>query len=322
MAAQQQLYDRTAEDLGNLVGLEHVNLRINNQGLAHEFYLSGLGLTRDPFMFPGTNNMWVNVGKSQFHLPTGDPNVLRGHVGLVVPSLEELCERLGEAKKKLADTKFDCRQHNQYVEATCPWGNKFRLYEPDEERFGAINLGMGYVEFTVPEGTADGIARFYREIFYTPACVKENGEGRAAHVSAGHKQELIFRETDQKIPEFDGHHLQVYAQEFSGPHDELEKRGLITEESDQYQYRWQDIVCLETGKHLFTIEHEVRSVTHPLHNRHMVNRNPSQNNRHYQMGADEWDWTLPRSTKKIQPAPAPEPATPLARRRAARMSAV
>ncbi len=116
------------------------------------------------------------------------------------------------------------------------------------------------------------------------------------------KQELVFRETDKPIPEFDGHHLQVYAQEFSGPHDELEKRGLITEESDQYQYRWQDIACLETGKHLFTIEHEVRSVTHPLYNRHMVNRNPSQNNRHYQMGADEWDWTRPRSTKKIQPA--------------------
>jgi hypothetical protein len=40
------------------------------------------------------------------------------------------------------------------------------------------------------------------------------------------------------------------------------------------------------------------------------------------MGADEWDWTLPRSTKKIQPAAAPEPATPLARRRAARMAAM
>ena len=102
------------------------------------------------------------------------------------------------------------------------------------------------------------------------------------------------------MPDFDGHHLQVYAQEFSGPHDELEKRGLITEESDQYQYRWQDIACLDTGKCLFTIEHEIRSVTHPLHNRHMVNRNPSQNNRHYQMGADEWDWTLPRSTQKIR----------------------
>ena len=65
------------------------------------------------------------------------------------------------------------------------------------------------------------------------------------------------------------------------------------------------------------------AVTHPLHNRNMVNRNPSQNNRHYQMGADEWDWTLPRSTKRIDPPqPAPEPATPLARRRAARMAAM
>ncbi len=138
----------------------------------------------------------------------------------------------------------------------------------------------------------------------------------------GREQELVFRETDGKMPDFDGHHLQVYAQEFSGPHDELEKRGLITEESDQYQYRWQDIICLETGKHLFTIEHEVRSCTHPLYNRHMVNRNPSQNNRHYQMGADEWDWTLPRSTKKIQPQVVAEPATPLAKRRASRMAAM
>src|SRR6185312_12279937 len=101
----QQLYDRTAEDLGNLVGLEHVNLRINNQGLASEFYLSALGLTRDPYMFPGTNNMWVNVGKSQFHLPTGDPNVLRGHVGIVSPDREALLNRLQGVKQQLADTK-------------------------------------------------------------------------------------------------------------------------------------------------------------------------------------------------------------------------
>src|SRR5260370_40713916 len=105
----QQLYDRTAEDLGNLIGLEHVNLRINNQGLAQEFYLSALGLTRDPFMFPGTNNVWINVGKSQFHLPTGDQKVMRGYVGLVVPSLEQLCERLWQAIKNLADTKFDSK---------------------------------------------------------------------------------------------------------------------------------------------------------------------------------------------------------------------
>jgi hypothetical protein len=316
-------YDRTQEDLGNIVGLEHVNVEIPDQGLASEFYLVGLGLTRDPYMFPGTNNMWVNVGKSQFHLPTGDPLVLRGHVGLVVPSLEDAARRLGEVKKKLEDTRFSCKEHNAYIETTCPWGNRIRLYEPDEERFGAINLGMPYVEFDVPEGTAEGIARFYREIFYAPATVEENGEGRCARVSVGIKQCLIFRETDRKIPPYDGHHIQVYVQEFSGPHEELEKRGLITEESDQYQYRFQEIVDLDTNKSLFTIEHEIRSVTHPLYNRRLVNRNPAQSNRHYRMGGDEWDWTLPRSVKRLpDPAPLPANASPLAKRRARRMAAM
>ncbi len=323
MAQTQQKYDRTIEDVGNIVGLEHVNLRVPDQEPASDFYLAGLGLTRDPYMMPGTNNMWVNVGKSQFHLPKGDPNVLRGHVGLVVPSLEDLCERLGTVKPRLEGSKFDCKQHNQYVEATCPWGNRFRLYEPQPDKFGPVSLGMPYVEFDVPEGTADGIARFYREIFYAPVKIEENGEGRAARVSSGFGQCLIFRETDKKIPEFDGHHLQIYIQEFSGPHDELEKRGLITEESSQYQYRFEDIACLDTGKCLFKIEHEVRSITHPLYNRRLVNRNPKQNLMYYQMGADEWDWWLPRENGRMPPAQrAVEPTTPLARRRAARMAAM
>jgi hypothetical protein len=321
--ATAQKYDRKAEDLGNIVGLEHVNLQIDDQGLAQEFYLMGLGFTRDPYMFPGTNNMWVNVGKSQFHLPTrGEPQQLRGHVGIVVPSLEELCARLTEAKKKLDGTKFDCTQHNDHVEATCPWGNKFRLYEPDVAKFGAINLGMPYVQFDVPEGAADGIARFYREVFLTPAKVEENGEGRAARVSVGHHQCLVFRETDKPIPAYDGHHIQVYVQEFSGPHDELDARGLVFEESDQYQYRFKDIVDLDTGKCLFTIEHEIRSCTHHMYNRRLVNRNTGQSNQHYQMGADEWDWTLPRSSGRLPAAPATiaANATPLARSRARRVA--
>jgi hypothetical protein len=322
--AASQKYDRKAEDLGNIVGLEHINVTIPEQGPAQEFYLAGLGLTRDPYMFPGTNNMWVNVGKSQFHLPTrGTPQVLRGHIGIVVPSLEDLCERLGEAKKKLEGTKFTCQQHNAYVEATCPWGNKFRLYEPDVEKFGAISLGIPYVEFDVPQGTADGIARFYREVFLTPAKIEENGEGRAARVSVGYKQCLVFRETDRKIPDYDQHHLQVYVQEFSGPHDELEHRGLITEESSQHQYRFQDIVDLDSGKCLFTIEHEVRCLTHPLYNRRLVNRNPKQMLTYYQMGADEWDWTLPRDNGRMQAMPTTiaANASPLARSRAARITA-
>ena len=44
---------------------------------------------------------------------------------------------------------------------------------------------------------------------------------------------------------------------------------------------------------------------------------------YYQMGADEWDWWLPRDNGRVAAAQPPvEPATPLARRRAARMAAM
>ncbi len=102
-----------------------------------------------------------------------------------------------------------------------------------------------------------------------------------------------FKETDKKIPEFDGHHLQVYVADFEGPHKKLQKRDLVTEESDRCQYRFEEIVDLDTGKVLFEIEHEIRSMTHPLYNRPLVNRNPHQTNRRYILGGDAWVPTLP-----------------------------
>jgi hypothetical protein len=285
--------DRAAEDLGNVTALEHVNVEIPNQGLASDFYLMGMGFTRDPYLFPGTNNMWVNVGKSQFHLPSGDALVIRGHVGIVSPDREALLNRLHGVKQQLADSKFKFKEHNDYVAATCPWGNKFRVYAPDEDRFGKVNLGIPYVEFTVPEGTAKGIARFYRKVLGAKTCIEKNGDGKAAHIKVGPSQELIFRETDRKLPEFDGHHLQVYVEDFGTPHEKLKKLDLITEESDRCQYRFEDIVDLDTGKVLFTIEHEIRSMTHPLYARPLVNRNPAQTNRNYIMGGDSWVYNLP-----------------------------
>ena len=63
-------FDRTTEDVGNIVMLEHVNTCVPDQTLATLFYLVGMGFTRDPFMNVGLNNMWVNVGEQQFHIPT------------------------------------------------------------------------------------------------------------------------------------------------------------------------------------------------------------------------------------------------------------
>ena len=54
-ARMPKSYDRAAEDLGNIVALEHVNTRIPDQQLATAFYVSGLGLTRDPYLMTGTD---------------------------------------------------------------------------------------------------------------------------------------------------------------------------------------------------------------------------------------------------------------------------
>ena len=181
---------------------------------------------------------------------------------------------------------------------------------------------MPYVEFTVPEGTAKGIARFYREdLRRARPASRRTATARPRISSVGPNQELVFRETDKKIPEFDGHHLQVYVEDFGTPHDKLRKLDLITEESDRCQYRFEDIVDLDTGKVLFTIEHEIRSMTHPLYNRPLVNRNPAQTNRNYIMGGDAWVYDLPDtvgpSGASTDPLKAPKAPT-IAKRRAMR----
>jgi hypothetical protein len=288
----QPTFDRTQADLGNIVNLSHVNVNITDQRLSTHYYVSGLGLTRDPFLNTGVRNMWVNVGMSQFHLPDGVPCCLRGVTGLVIPGREALLDRLARAKKPLEGTKFSFRETNDGVETTCPWGNRITVHEPDPGHFGRVQLGMPYVAFDVRPGTARGIARFYREILGGKAQVAENGKGPQATVEVGERQYFYFRETEAPQPDFDGHHVQVYVTDFSGPHRKLLDLGLITEESDAYQYRFKDIVDLDTREVLFTIEHETRALTHPMYGRPLINRNPAQTNRDYKPGHDEMSWAL------------------------------
>ncbi len=282
----EKTYDRTTQDVGNFLCMEHVNVTVPNQEKAIAFYVGGLGFTRDPYMMVDTDNMWVNVGEQQFHLPTREQQVLRGHIGLVVPDIEGLKQRLTNVQDKLADTAFTCSVEDGYVAATCPWGNQFRCYEPGT--FGGMELGIPYVEFSVPPGTAAGIGQFYMEIMKAPYTLSQDINGGVARVRVGHTQELVFRETADELPEYDGHHIAVYAANFSGPHKFLKKHGLITQESDAHQYRFEDIVHPETGRVLFKIEHEVRSLYHPMfgRERNFVNRNPSQNLRAYSRGRD------------------------------------
>jgi hypothetical protein len=143
----------------------------------------------------------------------------------------------------------------------------------------------------VPPGTAKGICAFYPQIMGIPAEL-EGGNGTVARVKVGKDQYLRFRETDRRQPDFDGHHVQIYITDFSGPYRRLAERGLITREDNQYQYRFCDIVDPADRRHLFTVEHEVRSATHPMYLRPLVNRNPAQTNRNYAHGHDQWAWAM------------------------------
>lgn len=270
-------FDRAAEDIGNIVEFGHVNIRVPDQGLATLFYVSGLGLTRDPYLVTGVENMWINVGTTQFHLPTGAAQVLRGTVVLAMADMAGLAERLARIAKPLQGTRFSYRRAVEAIEITCPWGNRLRCVAAS-----GIRLGIVAVELDTAPGTAERIARFYREMFATP-CRMEQG---AAVVPAGLHTSLVWRETAAVLPAYDGAHIQIGLADFSGPHARLAARGLISEESNQHQYRVVDITDLDTGVVLATLEHEVRSMRHPMYARPLVNRDPSITNQLYAIGRE------------------------------------
>ncbi len=283
----EQKYNRGEQDLGNIVEIGHVNNRIPDQRLSTLFYVSGLGLTRDPILMTSTDNMWVNVGKSQFHLPTGDAVVAPGtRTGLIVPGREALLARLARVKKDLADTKFSFTETNDGVDATCPWGNRFTVHEPDEKRFGPMQLGMPYVSFDSPRGSSKGIARFYREMIGAHASAGADDGGAFARVEAGNGQALIFREGDKQNIVNPTHHVMIFVCDFSGPHRRLNERGLISEESNHAQYRFENIIDLDTGKSLYVIDHETRSMRNTMYGRKLVNRNALQTARDYRADHD------------------------------------
>ena len=211
-------FDRSKEDVGNVQLLEHVNVTVPDQGLAAMFYVTGLGFTRDPYIDFGTFNMWVNLGDQQFHLPVSKPQVVRGHVGVVVPELEGLLKRLGFAEKALSETSFEFKEEGDHVKLTCPYGNTIKAYEPD--KFPNMDLGMPYVEFKTPPGSSTGIAKFYSSVIGCATLI----ESDSVRVAMGHNQELIYRETDEPLPEYDGHHIAIYVSNFSGPHQWLAER--------------------------------------------------------------------------------------------------
>jgi hypothetical protein len=222
-------------------------------------------------------------------LPRGDAQRLRGRVGLAVGTRQSLVERLCAVRSVLEETGFGWTERADRIEVTCPWGNRYDCLDPDAYAVGApwsgIDLGMAYVQLDVPIGCAGPIATFYREMLDASVEVGDHHGSQQAVIAVGTHQQLIYAETPDASPDYDGHHLQIYVACFSEPYARLAARGLAYSE-EPHQYRFADLIDLASDAHCFRLEHEVRSLRHPLYARPLVNRNPEQSNQDYRMGGD------------------------------------
>ena len=230
-------YDCTREDIGNARSLEHVNTRVPDHQLAALFYVMRLSSTRYQYLVTGTTNMWINIGRSQFHLSTGDAQVVRGRTGLNIPGRAALVARLAAVSLHLSATRFSFTESDNTIDVSWPWGKKILCHEPDHS-FGRMPLGMPYVEYDAPPGSAPAVAEFCGTVVETNATVDQSEGQPSAKVAAGEGQSLICHEVDAPAPTYDGYHIAGYLTNFSRPHQRLLKCNLISEESNQHKFRF------------------------------------------------------------------------------------
>ena len=203
-----------------------------------------------------------------------------------------LLKRLATVKPKLADTKFDFAETQRLRPGDLPLGQHHpparagrRALRPHQSRHSLCRVrragrhGEGHREILPADDRRAGRGRERRR------------HHRQGHASARTSICCSARPTS-RCPTTTSITCRSTSSNFSGPHKRLGERGLVNREDNQYQYRFRDITDLDTGKHLFTIEHEVRSLTHPMFFRPLVNRNPAQTARNYSNGYDQNSWAM------------------------------
>jgi len=161
-------------------------------------------------------------------------------------------------------------------------------------------LGIDYVEFTIPPGAARRIATFYEGVFDATASVLLDGDDAIALIGVGRvdpetgraSQTILYRETttttatdeegvgdDVIVPPYDGHHIALYVgrsgEDFERAFENCDLAGAVwtnprfrDEVTDlegareEGQFRFKDLMDLRTGRTVFELEHEIRSVEH------------------------------------------------------------
>ena len=237
-------------DVNGIMWMEHINLVVSSRSIAEQFYMDFLGFSKDK-----SPSFHVNLGQQQLHLAeNGDPaQVVTGSIGLVVPSLSTIRERMEEVSELFEGTQYVVHEDvGDCITMSCPDGNTLHLYGVDDDKTdggltspqkmtnmhsdGSVygprmavrgHPGIRYVEIACRAGTAGRIAKFYEQML---ECDVRDGDGRCA-VTVGPGVHLVYTEnpklTDDTIKAMQGVHICIYANNFKQLYDRLKEKDLI-----------------------------------------------------------------------------------------------
>jgi catechol 2,3-dioxygenase-like lactoylglutathione lyase family enzyme len=283
-------------DVPGVVWLEHLNLVVGDISVAKQFYVAFLGLSEDE-----DNAKHFNLGQqqvscccvsfwsyssytgydvvdlfikhsysfchsttTQFHLAATDepPQRVTGSIGLTVPNLQRIRDRVETAQTELEGTMFSvqkCEEDSKIMTVSCPWGNTFHLYDmsiDDDYRTTAtitaqkmVNLhleggaygshrmavrgkpGIRFAEIATSVGTIDAIARFYETMLGCIVLRRNVDTAETAAVSVGPGVHLVFVESpslsNDQVEQMKGVHACIYISSFQETYQRLKKHNLI-----------------------------------------------------------------------------------------------
>jgi hypothetical protein len=177
------------------------------------------------------------------------------------------------------------------------WDTIATTYGIDDGDEGTECQGIDYVEFLCPPGSASKIALFYESLLDATTSVvtlpttKEGSSSSSfeqsiaiiaigdIYESGRSEQSLLFRETSDEIPPYDGHHIALYVGQSTADFEQafrntqiagiLWKNPRFSDQVDnleearkEQQFRFKDILDIETGEVIMELEHEMRSIDH------------------------------------------------------------
>lgn len=139
-------------------------------------------------------------------------------------------------------------------------------------------MGVPYVQLLCAAGAAAGIGRFYREIFGVQAELRPINGNVACWVPIGADQWLVYEEAaDARSIPYNGYHVAIYVNGFVEAYERARNLGLVwnnprfpsltydtlMQALQHNEFRVLDMRDPESGFVVHTLEHEIRSLSHP-----------------------------------------------------------